>query len=509
MGKIKDISAVLICKNAAKTLRLCLDALEDFEDVTVVLDETSTDESGTICASYSNVTTHQLAFKGFGPMKNLATSLAKNDWIFSMDTDEIASPSLISFLAEETHNPYAVYAFKRNNCYKGKVINACGWDNDYPIRLYHRKFTSFTDAMVHESIKTEGMNVVKREEFITHLAYDEESQLALKAERYSSLYAEQNYRKKEVATWLIPFKTGFTFFKDFVLRRGFLYGATGWMIAGYNARGVRLKYSKLHALNKKISISLIIGTYNRPDALERVLESVVRQSLIPMEVLIADDGSSNATQSVVDSFRDKLPIQHIWHEDEGFRLSAIRNKAILSASGDFIAVIDGDMVLHRDFIKDISQHARKGQYLQGKRVLLSASTTDAVLKRELIDPGPFTKGITNRLNAISVPFLAKWLSPIRNHIKATRGCSMHFWKEDLVKVNGYNEDIKGWGREDSELAVRLQNAGVKRKNMVLSAVAFHLFHPEAKRDQLQLNDEILDKAIQEKAIWCKNGLIQE
>lgn len=485
----------------------CLGALLDFEEVIVVLDDLSSDESETICKSFPNVKVCREKFIGFGPMKNLAASLASKDWIFSMDTDEIASEALVDRMQNADLQSDTVYAFLRDNCYQGKVIKACGWENDYPIRLFNRSVTRFTEAKVHEAIKTEGMKVVKWQETILHLAYDQEIQLQHKAERYSSLYGEQHFRIKHVPFWQIPLKTAFTFFKDFVLRRGFLYGKTGWMIASYNALGVKLKYQKLQQLNDALQTSLIISTYNRPDALKAVLDSVVNQVDTPFEVLIADDGSTSDTKELVNQYAAKLNIHHIWHEDQGFRLSAIRNKAINAAKGDFICVIDGDMVLHPRFVKDVKRHAMKGQYLQGKRVLLSEKTTSKILTGEINKIHIFTSGVINRINTLSIPVLSDIFSPFRNHIRGTRGCSMDFWKEDLELVNGYNEDIQGWGREDSELALRLQNAGIKRKNVVLGAVAYHLWHKEAKRDQLQDNDKVLEMTQSNSLTWCDNGLI--
>lgn len=506
LKKITRISAVIICKNSEKTLEACLEALRDFEEVCIILDEDSTDNSEYICLSYPNVRVWKHAFLGFGPMKNLACSKAKNDWLFSIDTDEIASPDLLQFLKNAELNESSIYAFQRDNCYQGRVIKACGWDNDYPIRLFNRKKTRFTDAMVHEAIISDGMNLIRRNESIKHLAYHHESELAAKAERYASLYADQHFRKKFIAPYLIPFKTGFTFFKDFVLRRGFLYGSTGWMISRYNALGVKHKYQKLLAKNKNLEISVVVSTYNRTDALTKVLESLNNQSIKPKEILIADDGSDPETGKLISGFEGKIPLLHIWHEDQGFRLSAIRNKAISKVQSPFLAVIDGDMVLHKDFIKDISRHARKDFYLQGKRVLLSEKTTIGFLSGRIKALGPLTPGIVNRLNAISLPLLSGLMSPERKTIKSTRGCSMHFWKEDLIRVNGYNEDIQGWGREDSELALRLLQAGVKRKNMVFSAVAFHLWHREAKRDHLKENDTLLEETERKKLVRCENGL---
>ena len=120
-----------------------------------------------------------------------------------------------------------------------------------------------------------------------------------------------------------------------------------------------------------ISTSLIISTYNRSDALELCVKSVLRQSLLPDEIIIADDGSKAASSEVT--------IIHVWHEDLGFRLASIRNKAIAKASKEYIIQIDGDIVLHKDFVKDHVHFAKKGSFVTGSRVLIREGLTQKML----------------------------------------------------------------------------------------------------------------------------------
>jgi len=128
--------------------------------------------------------------------------------------------------------------------------------------------------------------------------------------------------------------------------------------------------------------SLIITTYNRPDALNLVLQSVENQTIFPNEVIIADDGSANETSLLVEEYKTKsnLNIIHSWQEDKGFRLARSRNKAILLSKSDYIIQIDGDMVLHKDFVSDHIKNAIKGFFIQGSRVLLNETVTKKALK---------------------------------------------------------------------------------------------------------------------------------
>jgi glycosyltransferase involved in cell wall biosynthesis len=256
-----------------------------------------------------------------------------------------------------------------------------------------------------------------------------------------------------------------------------------------------------------IKHSLIVTTYNRPDALDLVLKKIADQSIKPFEVIVADDGSASDTRIIIEKYNSKIPnLIHVWQEDKGFRLARIRNLAIIKSTGDFISMIDGDMVLHPDFIKDIQSHIKENFYLQGKRVLLSEETTNKLINNHDYHLHFFSSRIKNRFNTLSIPLLSKLISRKFNSIQSVKGCSMHFWKQDAIKINGFNEGFVGWGREDSEFLCRLLNSGVQRRNIALGAVAFHLYHQEAQRTMLTTNDIILNECIKFKKTWCEEGI---
>lgn len=259
--------------------------------------------------------------------------------------------------------------------------------------------------------------------------------------------------------------------------------------------------------------TLIVTTYNRPDALEAVLKSIQHQIVMPDEVIVADDGSRDDTRQLVERFMPDFPTKllHCWHEDRGFRLSEIRNKAILQSSGDYIIMVDGDMVLNHNFVRDHIMLARPNQFIQGSRVLMSQRLTDYFLhKNKVIKLSWCTRGIKNRLNAMSIKGLMKCVSKHYGPkgIESVRGCNMSYWKADVEKVNGFNQDFVGWGREDSEFVVRMLNNGYQRINAKFGCVGFHLWHPENKRSDAELaeNDKRLAEALENKVMTCKNGL---
>ena len=254
-----------------------------------------------------------------------------------------------------------------------------------------------------------------------------------------------------------------------------------------------------------ISTSLIISTYNRSDALELCVKSVLRQSLLPDEIIIADDGSKEDTRELIHQLAasSEVPIIHVWHEDLGFRLASIRNKAIAKASKEYIIQIDGDIVLHKDFVKDHARFAQKGSFVTGSRVLIREGLTKKMLAEKNCIISIHDKGTKNTINGVHLP----WLSPLLQHyrqwdISYSRGCNMAFWKEDLLKVNGYNEAITGWGSEDHELVCRLINNGVRKRTIKFAGIVFHLHHELHGTDNLNNNRSILNETKVRKLTWC-------
>lgn len=259
----------------------------------------------------------------------------------------------------------------------------------------------------------------------------------------------------------------------------------------------------------KLNVSLIISTYNWPGALNLCLQSVLHQSVLPNEIIIADDGSKEETRELINSFKKicKIPLIHVWHEDKGFRKTMIMNEAFTKVSYPYIVQIDGDIILHKDFIKDHIRFAQSKSFVSGSRVIIDEKLTKKLIKKKQWKFSIFTNGLRNRLNGIRIPFLSKFQEHYRqNDIIYVRGCNMAFWKEDLLKVNGYDEEITGWGREDNELAARLINTGICKRVIKFSAIAFHLHHNLRSRDSVDQNDVILNKTLSEKRIRCKQGI---
>ncbi|MCR5183310.1 MAG: glycosyltransferase family 2 protein [Opitutales bacterium] len=255
--------------------------------------------------------------------------------------------------------------------------------------------------------------------------------------------------------------------------------------------------------------SLLISTYNWPESLRAVLESVRRQTHLPDEVIVADDGSREETRAMLDEMRAAFPrpLIHVWHEDLGFRKCLIWNKAIERSRGEVIVQIDGDCVIDRRFVEDHLRFIQAGAFTCGGRVLLSRERT-----RQLLAGTPFSRwssGVSNKMNALRIP--AFWNLFRRSRAKKayiSKGCNMAFWRKDLLAVNGYNEAITGWGREDAELEVRLMKAGVERQVLKFGGVEYHLFHKENDRSRDAANIELLNRALASDKFWTPDGIVK-
>ena len=223
---------------------------------------------------------------------------------------------------------------------------------------------------------------------------------------------------------------------------------------------------------------------------------------------MADDGSRKDTAETVRRCAaiSPVPLRHVWQPDEGFRLAASRNRGIAASSGDYIIMVDGDVLLDRHFCEDHARFAEKGRWIQGSRVLIGSERTQAILAGGSCRLGPFSRGIHNRKNAVRSRLLAMLVRGAQGPLRGVRGCNMAFWRDDAARVNGFNEAFTDWGREDSEFVVRLAHAGITRRNLKHQALVFHLYHPENSRKSLPRNDLLLQEAIESKMVRCEKGL---
>lgn len=256
--------------------------------------------------------------------------------------------------------------------------------------------------------------------------------------------------------------------------------------------------------------AVVITTYNWPGALSLALTALSSQERLPDEVLVADDGSDARTADVIARHAASypVPLHHVWHEDHGFRAGAIRNRAIMRSTSEYIIQIDGDILLHPDAVRHHLANARRATFVQGSRALLTASLTRKMLDTSRSRVRPFERGVRHRLNAWYLPLLAPLASrTTTDPLSRVRGCHVAYWRDDVLRINGYNEAMVGWGLEDSEFVARLQHASVARRTLKFSAVAWHLWHLERARDAVPRNRAIYEATLASHAKWCELGIM--
>jgi glycosyltransferase involved in cell wall biosynthesis len=257
-----------------------------------------------------------------------------------------------------------------------------------------------------------------------------------------------------------------------------------------------------------MTISLIINTYDRPDALAKVFSGLAHQSRCPDEIIVADDGSKEDTKQLIDTWRktSKAPVQHVWQTHLDFRRTVILNKAIRIATSDYIVFLDGDCVPHRNFVADHQTLAEDGFWVQGRRCFVKEEfvpefETDKSSVWRWLMAGRITGGF--KALRLPVPIVRRSAEQ-----RGIIGCNMGFWKKDLVAVNGFDESFVGWGGEDSDLGSRLYHLGRLRKLVYGRAIVYHLNHPPLPRDKFRDNTARLQETLRSRRIRCEQGLAQ-
>ena len=263
-------------------------------------------------------------------------------------------------------------------------------------------------------------------------------------------------------------------------------------------------------------ISVIVATYNREDALEAVLRGLSAQSDKRFEAIVADDGSGPPTARVIETWAARVGqrLMHVRHEDRGFRLAEIRNRAILASSGEVCVFLDGDCIPRPGFVAAHRRLAEPGWFVAGNRVLLSDAMTKRILGAH-IEPERWSlrswipvrlNGEVNRL----LPLVTLPLGPLRRlgggAWRSARGTNLAIRRSDLDRVDGFDATFSGWGREDSDVIIRLMRAGVRRKDGRFATAVLHLWHPEHDRSRLPENERMLDALVRSRRVKAMEGL---
>lgn len=256
---------------------------------------------------------------------------------------------------------------------------------------------------------------------------------------------------------------------------------------------------------KPTAISLILLTYQWPEALDRVLESLACQSHAPSEILVADDGSDARTAACVERWQDRLGVslQHVWQADRGFRAASARNRAAARASADYLLFVDGDCLALTDFVAWHERLAARGRFVAGNRLLVTRDLTQRIL---VGDARPLDwrigdwlaarwRGDVNRLSPLVRMPQGSWRDWRGTGWRNVQSCNLGVWRDDFLAVNGFDEAFNGWGHEDADLAVRLLRLGLNRRDGQFATGLLHLWHGPADRSRESGNRSLLEASL--------------
>lgn len=233
-------------------------------------------------------------------------------------------------------------------------------------------------------------------------------------------------------------------------------------------------------------VSLLITSYNRFDALELVLRTALRQSMVPDQIIICDDGSKpgpiQALRDLVRMLSPETSLVHVWQPDSSFRAARVRNLGLSRVSEPYLIMIDGDCLMPYRFIERHSALAAKGRVVAGGRYLISREWTEIFVETKRVD--------FSRLK--SVKLLQVPMGRLRDlgsyRWEAARTCNLGLFLDDALRVDGLDESYVGWGLEDSDFVVRLLKSGVTIRSARFAAAVAHLHHPQAERAYMSKNE---------------------
>ncbi len=222
------ISAVIITGNEENNIRDCLKSV-NWADEIIVVDSESTDKTVHIAKEFTDkVFVHK--WRGYSIQKTYALSLAKNDWILSLDADERVSDNLAKEILETDLSVHNGYYIKRNNYFLGKLIHGCGWGKDMQLRLFKKSEAKLSDRLIHEKFIING-KISKLKNTFSHYSYNNLNDAFNKINKYSTLEAIEKADKKFVNFFTVLFSAPFYFLHHFIIRKGFLDGIYGIIIS--------------------------------------------------------------------------------------------------------------------------------------------------------------------------------------------------------------------------------------------------------------------------------------
>ncbi|WP_333913699.1 glycosyltransferase family 2 protein [Vibrio coralliirubri] len=242
------LAVALIVKNEEKHLKACLDTVKDWVDEIVLLDSGSTDSTEEIARRYTNKFYTNLEWPGFGKQRQLAQNYVESDFVLWLDADERVTDELRQDILNviNQHCDKNIYRVNRLTTAFAKEIRYSGWSPDWVVRLYKTSETKYNDALVHESVVIpDGFKVVSLNGRLKHFTYERLGEYTRKTQLYMQSWADQREGKKSASLFSAFTHGFFRFFKMYIIKRGFLDGRHGFLLAVLSANTIFTRYADL------------------------------------------------------------------------------------------------------------------------------------------------------------------------------------------------------------------------------------------------------------------------
>lgn len=478
-----EISPVIIVKNASRTIAQTLESLKEFDEV-IVYDTGSEDETMEIARRYNNVKLCRGKFYGFGRSKNKASLLTKNDWIFSIDADEVVSPQLMNSIKNLQLHDSCVYQIKRYNYYRKRRILHSGWGLEHIIRIYNKNLISFNEKLVHEHIEVGNSKVIALEGELRHFSYSSVSDFIQKRDLYSELFARENQGKRKSSPIKALLHATFDFFNTYFFRLGFLDGYRGLLIAVLNANVSFYKYLKLYEANiqndAKVSLTILLQI-DSWKIIHGLLESALNQTVAPDEIILVANPLKKDTLEHIDSYAKKsfIPIHFFYSKNTNEYIEPC-NLAIEQSRGEYLIFIEGKGFLHKNFVHDHVKYAKRGRFLFGELMLLKKDNVEKSLPENLKN-SRYINGIKYFCSSFSLLSFVK--SEIKPFSKADLApFNLSFFKDELLNIVETKAGVVDFEKVKNDLLRKLKFSGLKKRKLKFSGIQCVLAHNKMPDD---------------------------
>ncbi len=475
-----NITPVIITKNAAKTIDLTLESLKCFGEV-IVYDTGSVDETPDIACKFKNVRLFRATFTGFGDSKNQAALLAGNDWILSIDSDEVLGPALLRSIRKLQPDENSVYRFRRYNYYKTRRIKYSGWGQEYVTRLYNRNNLCFNNKFVHESIETGKTKIITLKGDLRHYSYHSISEFAIKRDYYSDLFVKEQTGKRKTSPILAFLRGAFDFLNTFFIKLAFLDGYRGLLIAVSNANVTFFKYLKLYEanINNNNRVSLIINVKNASHFLKLTFESILFQNSPPCEIVFCYQSNNHEIEKQIEEFEQNSFISIVRIGIENFNINSLQwiNEAVKTAKYEYLVFIESGSFVSKGFILDHLKKAQRGVFIKTRRIDLNLKET----KRTLLSYEDIKKLsiffiirkllVSSRLIKIFTQSGIREINLNSNDI----GTVFSFFKNDFSKIAETKFQSGFVDEQKINLADILNSEGLRKKELSIFQPSYKLY----------------------------------